>query len=72
MSIRTALAAFVLFSTSVAHAHPGHGVDGGSWSLVHFLSDPLHVGFAAALLVGLGALAGVRRRRLLRVRSPRG
>lgn len=35
----------------VAWAHPGHGIDGGSHGVWHYVTEPLHVA------VGLGVLA---------------
>lgn len=61
MTIARAFAALPLLTASAAGAHPGHGVEGGSWSLVHFLSDPLHLGFALAVVLGLAGLRGLRR-----------
>ncbi len=52
---------------SVASAHPGHGPDGGSFSLAHYWTEPLHglgvVGLLAAVVAGGWLL---RRRRLTR------
>ena len=39
-----------MLPTSVATAHPGHGHDGGTYNLVHYLSEPMH------LVAGLGIL----------------
>jgi hypothetical protein len=39
-------------SAAEAVAHPGHGVGGGSWSLLHYLTEPAHW-----LLALLGLLA---------------
>ena len=52
---------------SVASAHPGHGPDGGAFSVAHYLTEPLHVLGAVSLLAG--AVAGswlLRSRRLTR------
>ena len=46
------LAALVL--AVPAFAHPGHGKDGGSHELTHYLSEPEHLA-----PLGLAALAGV-------------
>jgi uncharacterized protein (TIGR03382 family) len=45
----------------VAGAHPGHG-PGDGWSLVHFVTEPVHggAGILLAVLV-LGALGWLRR-----------
>jgi hypothetical protein len=29
--------------SSPSWAHPGHGVGGGDWSLVHYLTEPDHL-----------------------------
>jgi hydrogenase/urease accessory protein HupE len=39
---------------SVAAAHPGHGIAGGSSSLLHYLAEPMH-GIGAVL--GIGAVS---------------
>jgi hypothetical protein len=60
-------AAALLALAGAAAAHPGHGLDGGSFHWLHFVSDPLHVAPLAA-----GAAAGVlawRARRRVRARS---
>ena len=50
--------------TDVAVAHPGHGPEGGGFSLLHYLTEPLHLaGLAVALLVGLGVRQWWRSRR---------
>jgi hydrogenase/urease accessory protein HupE len=38
-----------------AGAHPGHGYDGGTYSLTHHLSEPIHV---AGILAVLGVVGG--------------
>jgi len=51
---------FILFSSSV-FAHPGHGTtDPQSWT--HYLTEPVHVGVAAAIAVSAVVVAGVWRR----------
>jgi hypothetical protein len=32
-------------------AHPGHGADGGSSALLHYLIDPLHLGERGLLIL---------------------
>jgi hypothetical protein len=44
MNHRLFLLGLMLLPTAVASAHPGHGVDGGSHEVSHYLSEPLHVG----------------------------
>ncbi len=52
---------------SAAAAHPGHGADGGSYSLLHYLSEPVHIAFAALLAVGVvGGLSALARSRRMR------
>jgi hypothetical protein len=46
-----------LGSAPAVLAHPGHGKDGGSYGLLHYLSEPEHMGVGLAL-IGLVA-AGV-------------
>ena len=54
-----------LTASSVAVAHPGHGHDGGSFSLLHYLTEPLH--FLQGVLLAAGvvgvALVVMRRRK---------
>ena len=41
-----------------ASAHPGHGWNGGSYGLIHYLTEAEHAGTAAGLLLGcVGAAA---------------
>lgn len=70
MTLRSLLVALPAALATAAQAHPGHGVDGGSWSLGHLLGDPLHVAFGLMALVGTGALVRARRR-AGRARMPR-
>ncbi|MDA7950945.1 MAG: hypothetical protein MPJ24_05595 [Pirellulaceae bacterium] len=47
---------FVFFLTSfleTSYAHPGHGDGGGSHSPVHYLTEPVHAGATALLIVVL-------------------
>lgn len=60
----TALAAFAF--SAPAFAHPGHGPDGGSHRLTHYLTEPQHlapVGLAAFAGVAAAALVAWYRRR---------
>jgi hydrogenase/urease accessory protein HupE len=51
-----------------AFAHPGHGLDGGSFGLLHYVTEPLHLGLGLALaLLATASVAVVRRRRALRL-----
>ena len=59
------------FISSPARAHPGHGVGGGDWSMLHYLTEPDHLVTALGLaLLFAGALAwrAIRARRARRVR----
>jgi len=47
---RSGLVFAALLFPSLAAAHPGHGIAGGSSSLLHYLSEPAH---------GLGAVLGI-------------
>lgn len=52
---RVCFAAAAFASTAApALAHPGHGKDGGSHELTHYVTEPAHVA-----PLGLAALAGV-------------
>lgn len=62
-AIGTSVLAACLAATRT-HAHPGHGVAGGSWSPLHYLTEPAHglvllLGAAAVMLMASWA----RRRR---------
>lgn len=52
--LASASMASVALVASAAAAHPGHG--GGSTGLLHYLSEPVHVGFAIALAFSVGLL----------------
>ena len=52
-------------------AHPGHGVGGGDWSVLHYLTEPDHLVTALGLaLLFAGALAwrAIRARRARQAR----
>ena len=54
-----------LLLPAVAAAHPDHA-SGGDFGLLHFVSDPFHVGLAAAAaLTALALGRALRRRRAL-------
>jgi len=40
----------VLSSPSVAMAHPGHGYGGGSFGVLHYLIEPVHLYLGAAVI----------------------
>ena len=44
----------VVASAAPAFAHPGHGADGGSHELTHYVTEPVHLA-----PLGLAALAGI-------------
>jgi hypothetical protein len=46
---------------TVAHAHPGHGEPGDDFSLMHYATEPLHLGVGLCLLLGAVALIGLLR-----------
>lgn len=56
----------VVSSTAPALAHPGHGADGGSHELTHYLTEPSHLApLGLAALTGIaaaGIVAWVRRK----------
>jgi hypothetical protein len=57
--------------SSPASAHPGHGLGGGSYSLLHYVTEPLHLlgGLAvvAAFVLGAALLRIARTRAHVRV-----
>jgi hypothetical protein len=55
-------ASVALLLARAAGAHPGHGLGGGSFDALHYLSEPLHVA-PVALLALAAALAWRRLRR---------
>jgi len=62
-----ASAGVTLALASAAAAHPGHGLDGGSDSWLHYASDPYHV--APLALVALTLVLAWRRWRESRARA---
>jgi len=59
----------VLLLPGVAAAHPNH-LSGGDYGLLHFVTDPFHVGLtAAAVLLFVVARRSLLRRRALNRRS---
>jgi len=40
--------------SQVALAHPGHGLEGGSFSLFHYLLEPEHLMVLLTVVVGVG------------------
>ena len=55
------LLGLTMIPVSVASAHPGHGADGGSHEVGHYLSEPLHVGILVAVSLLVIATLCVRR-----------
>ena len=51
---------------SIAMGHPSHGSDGGSYSLTHYFTEPVHVvasvGIIAAIATGFVVLRQLRDR----------
>jgi len=64
------VAAATVALASPVSAHPGHGLDGGSYALLHYLREPLHLlgGLVAAFTVagGLRLARAWRRQRARR------
>ncbi len=56
MTSRIAATLLPLVTSSIAFAHPGHGVDGGNGSPAHFLTEPIHIVPALFLLVSVTLL----------------
>ncbi len=40
-----------LLASGTAFAHPGHGRDGGDFSLPHYLTEPAHIVFVVPVLL---------------------
>jgi hypothetical protein len=54
---------FAVLAAAPAFAHPGHGVDGSSNTLLHYIATPEHAGIAlVAVLVAAGLFMFARRR----------
>jgi hypothetical protein len=49
----------VALATLPAFAHPGHGRDGGSNSLTHYATEPVHIAPVVFALVAGAAMAGL-------------
>jgi hydrogenase/urease accessory protein HupE len=54
---------------SGASAHPGHGRAGEGTSLLHYLTEPIHVVGIAALLLSFASGVAILRGRLVRARG---
>ncbi len=59
-SLFTASIGSFAFAT-VAHAHPGHGKPGDDFGLMHYATEPLHLGVGLCVLLGAVALIGLLR-----------
>lgn len=46
-----------LLASGTAFAHPGHGIGGGDFSPLHYLSEPDHLLFAVPVLLLAGLIA---------------
>ena len=57
--------------SSPARAHPGHGVGGGDWSLVHYLTEPDHLAAALGLALLVAASFAGQAIRARRARQAR-
>lgn len=57
---RAFLTALTTVLAAPAFAHPGHGKDGGSHEVTHYLTEPMHVApLAMAAIAGIAAAAFV-------------
>lgn len=54
---------------SAASAHPGHGRPGEGTSLLHYLTEPVHVVGIVALLLSFVSGVAILRGRFLRART---
>ena len=64
----TVLSGALLFAlASTASAHPGHGADGGSFQMTHYLTEPFHLGMLFLLATAVvGGWLVTKRRRAIR------
>lgn len=46
---------------TVAHAHPGHGEPGDDFGLMHYATEPLHLGAGLCIMIGAVVLVGLLR-----------
>jgi hypothetical protein len=49
-------AGVMLVATRAAEAHPGHGAGGGSYSLQHYLTEPVHAVVLGGLVILMSGL----------------
>jgi len=52
--LRPAFSLVAALAVAPVFAHPGHGADGGSHELTHYVTEPVHLA-----PLGLAALAGI-------------
>lgn len=57
-----------LLASDTAFAHPGHGADGGDFSLTHYLTEPAHLLFVVPVML-VALFAGPVSRMLSRRRA---
>jgi hypothetical protein len=57
------LAGLAALPATPVFAHPGHGASGGSNSLLHFFTEPEHVGLALLAVFAIAAIRALARRR---------
>lgn len=62
------VASILLAAPRMALAHPGHGSDAASWSVLHYLIEPEHL---LAVVSAVGLLAGALLLLLRHVRGAR-
>lgn len=41
---------------TIAIGHPGHGANGGSYSLIHYLTEPVHALASLGIILALGTV----------------
>lgn len=61
MKIQSAIAALSLVAATSVLAHPGHGTTESS-TIVHYLSEPLHIALGAAAVLAIVAIGVVLKR----------
>jgi hypothetical protein len=76
MNKLTTLASILaMFAASPAFAHPGHGAGGGDQSVLHYLTEPIHLlglgGAAVATIIVVVILFALRRRERATLGPPR-
>ncbi len=46
-----ALVAGILWCATMAHAHPGHGGEAAPNGLLHYVTEPMHIGFVISAII---------------------